>query len=482
MVCTSAPAGRLRLLGATLLWAFACALVIGGCTESVGQSAKLGEWTWPADKPVVLSGSPQRDAAAYAESEEQLTEADWQILEKIAPRPIWERIERARRRPGALEGKPAPPSRPAQGPDRPAPEDKPARSDKSNVTVDSLPGNRVRILYELQHYGGVMVTSAADSGTSRRTIMLTPADLKPLENLVGKQLTGEGSVVALPTENKLVITCPAAEKDHVISLLDNVDKPSRQAEITARIFEISHDFDFQFGAHMLIKHISSDNQQALASAFSPKAFVGSITNPVNGQVPDPGSALRLLQVFGNSGLTLDATFQALVDTGLVRVVSCPRMTVSAGQTAYMLAGQEMPIQSAKISNNNLVSESITYKPIGVQLYITPQIIGESDIKLHVMTVVSAVSGFAPLPKMGTETASAGLTNPIIDSREAETYVTVTDGSTLVIGGLRMVRTVTREAKIPGLGDLQVFEWLFKSHRSQKMVNDLYFFVTPKITG
>ena len=66
------------------------------------------------------------------------------------------------------------------------------------------------------------------------------------------------------------------------------------------------------------------------------------------------------------------------------------------------------------------------------------------------------------------------------SREAETAVTVEDRNTLVISGLRMVRTTSREEKIPGLGDIPLLGWLFKNHRSQQQHTDLYFFITPTL--
>jgi general secretion pathway protein D len=146
----------------------------------------------------------------------------------------------------------------------------------------------------------------------------------------------------------------------------------------------------------------------------------------------------------------------------------------------MLAGQELPIQSANIVNN-VLQTATQYKPVGVQLYITPQAVGDHRVKLHTISIVSSVSGFAPLPSMDGQTMSNNaLLNPIIDSREAETAVTIDDGSTLVISGLRMTRTATRENKTPGLGDVPGLGWLFKNHRSQQQQTDLYFFVTPKL--
>jgi type II secretory pathway component GspD/PulD (secretin) len=146
----------------------------------------------------------------------------------------------------------------------------------------------------------------------------------------------------------------------------------------------------------------------------------------------------------------------------------------------MLAGSELPIQQSTVVNSALQT-STTYKPVGVQLYITPQATGPDSVKLHAITVVSSVSGFVPLPTITGETSpSKLLVNPILDSREAETTVTIEDGSTLVFGGLRLIRTTSRESKIPGLGDIPGLGWLFKNHRSQKQQTDLYFFVTPTL--
>ena len=75
----------------------ACLLAVGGCTDSIRQYTRFGDWTRPVDKPVVLSGDPRRDAAAHQAGSKELSEADWEVLEKIAPRPVWERITDARR-------------------------------------------------------------------------------------------------------------------------------------------------------------------------------------------------------------------------------------------------------------------------------------------------------------------------------------------------------------------------------------------------
>ncbi len=454
----------------------AALMLLSGCSEAViRQYTRLGKWAQPADSPTVLSGSPSADQAAFDSSEASLSEADWHILERIAPRHIWERIDDARRDYRARTGRAA--TRPARAATRPAAPRTPARP---AARITKRPDGKLRIVYTLRHFGGSTATSTLDGGTQRRRINVKRVDLGPLVSLLTAQMAGKGTCAALPSRNAVVITCEESAREAALQLLADVDTPPRQVEIAARIFEVRHDFDFQYGARTILEHIAGDNTQRLASNFSTQGFLNSLSNPGLGDFAFQGSTMRLLQVFGNSGFMIDATFQALADTGLVKEVASPRMTVHAGRTGYMLAGQELPINSARFATDTIITEKTTYRPVGVQLYITPLTIAEDRVKLHVLTVVSSVAGFNPRMSLQGSDSVENLINPIFDSREAETSVTVPDGDTLVIGGLRMVRHITRERKVPGLGDIKWLEWLFKNQRSQRELSDLYFFVTPRI--
>jgi Flp pilus assembly secretin CpaC len=443
-----------------------------------------------ASDPLVVSGKPEFDTFAFKRSDQELGTARYNKAEKLAPTPAWEYFGDKKRtsvksgelvgadsdattRPGGFShGSTTQHAAPSTQPEKPL-ED----VDRASlpVTQVELPDGKMRLIWALQSYGGSVIASTRDPNTSRRTVAITPADLAPLVSVVTAHLGAAGTCVALPKENTLVITCDKNMKDSVMDLLAKVDVPARQVEITAKIFEVSQDFDFQQGANLLLNRIQTNGTQSAASTFNSQAFnnAGATGAPFN------GSVIKLMQVFQDAGLSLDASFQLLADNGLIRVVSAPRMTVAAGQTGYLLAGQELPIQSANFVNN-ILQTTTTYKPVGVQLYITPQAVGPDRVKLHTISIVSSVSGFSPLPTLTGQTAASSLINPIIDSREAETAVTIDDGSTLVISGLRMIRTTTRENKVPGLGDIPVLGWMFKNHRSQQQMTDLYFFVTPTL--
>jgi type II secretory pathway component GspD/PulD (secretin) len=458
----------------------------GGCASSVKQSAQFATNS-PAQKPMVISGKPARDTLANEAADQQLSESDWKLLEQLGPKAIWQRIAElngGKSRRAAPASTMASTTQPTQTFAKAPPTTRQALSIaemEKQTSIIPLPDGKVRMIYSLRNYGGTTVTTATDGGTQRRVVTSKPPDLTPLVAALASQL-GDGSTVApLPNENTLIITCAQPMKDSVLQLLAQLDQPPRQVEITAKMFEVSRDFDFQYGAQILLNHVASDNSQSLAGNFSAKSFANALqANGTANNNSAEGTILKLVRVFQDAGISVDATFTLLAESGLINVVAQPRMTVAVGQTGYMLAGSELPIQSSTIVNN-ATQTTTTYKPVGVQLYITPQALGPDTVKLHAISVVSAVSGFVPLPTIsGVETPSKLLVNPIIDSREAETTVTIEDGNTLVFGGLRMIRTTSRESKLPGLGDIPGLGWLFKNHRSQKQQTDLYFFVTPTL--
>jgi len=94
--------------------------------------------------------------------------------------------------------------------------------------------------------------------------------------------------------------------------------------------------------------------------------------------------------------------------------------------------------------------------------------------LHIIAEVSQVTSFEVI---GTE-------NPVpiarIDSRLAETTVTVRNGKTLIMGGLTSNEEVEREIKVPLLGDIPLIGWLFKGYRKAIIEKILVFTVKATI--
>jgi len=485
-----------RQTAAGAVAAAVCAIGLGGCAADDPQDIQLPHAAGSYNPPQVISSRSDADAAALASADQQLSQADWRLLEQYGPRPIWSKILGAPNR-AAAEGLPPPPGEgnslgpihpptiphaAATQPDAAAanPAEATPRLEASALpaTIRRVDGETLQILWTLRNYGGSTVTSSRDQSTNRREVETAQADLAPLLAVITDQLGDSVRCSALPADNRLILTCPAEDRHRVLDLLNRLDAAPPQVEINVKIFEVTQDFDFQQGTELILSHLAESGSQTATSIFSARRFLDAVTS--GGSGPVQGSVVNLMQVFEQAGVSVDLSFQLLAENGLVEVVSAPRMTVAVGETGYMLAGKELPIQSASLANG-VLKTSTQYKPVGVQLYITPRAAGDDHVKLHAISIVSSIAGFAPLPTM---TDSGGfdekLINPIIDTREAETTVTIGDGDTLVFSGLRMVRNITRENKIPWLGDVPGLGWMFKNHRTQQQSTDLYFFVTPHL--
>ena len=70
--------------------------------------------------------------------------------------------------------------------------------------------------------------------------------------------------------------------------------------------------------------------------------------------------------------------------------------------------------------------------------------------------------------------------PIIDTNKITTQALVENGGTVVIGGIYTLDTSNSTSKVPGLGDIPVLGWLFKSNNKTQDKKELLIFITPKI--
>ena len=100
--------------------------------------------------------------------------------------------------------------------------------------------------------------------------------------------------------------------------------------------------------------------------------------------------------------------------------------------------------------------------------ITPTLLAGG--KIHMLVDVK-VGSF-------TFTSDSGL--PEQTQRDSTTEVAVSEGDTLVIGGLRQQEMVKTVSKVPLLGDLPILGWLFKHEQEDIKHSVLTLFITPHV--
>ncbi len=173
---------------------------------------------------------------------------------------------------------------------------------------------------------------------------------------------------------------------------------------------------------------------------------------------------------GNHISSVNATLQALINTGKARILSRPSITTMSGETANILIGGRIPVP---VSDDGDVS--VEYHEYGIKLNIEPKVDSENKITSKVHAEVSTLDY-----SHGVKIDSFEV--PGIASREADTVVNVRSGMTMAIGGLLNSEDSKTISKIPLLGDLPIIGQFFRHTSKTRDNRELVILITPTVVS
>jgi len=228
-----------------------------------------------------------------------------------------------------------------------------------------------------------------------------------------------------------------------------------QVQVKVTVAEVQRNVAKQFGLNFTANDLT----------FGPLSFSGGTNLPFDVNSTTPASAS-----FGytqSGGGSLSAKISALEDTKLFKVLAEPTLTAISGESASFLAGGEYPVPTGRDQSGNI---TIEFKQYGVALAMTPIVLSDGRISLHVKTEVSELSS--------QSVTLNGLSINGLNVRRAETTLEMPSGGAMVIGGLMQDTDRQAVARLPGLGSLPVLGTLFRSRDFQRNETELVIIVTP----
>ena len=290
----------------------------------------------------------------------------------------------------------------------------------------------------------------------------------------------DASIVVDDRTNKLVIRETAASLARMKELLRELDRPTPQVLIEARLVEATRNFsqsmgiEWGFNANAQMASL----QQPPVSIFS-NAVGTPLTVPAAGTVPLPlaismpaASPTAAVGVIANAlfsnRLALGARISAGEQEGKARTLSAPKVATLDNQEAEIKQGQQVPYTTVDSSGRTVIA----FQDAFIRLKVTPHITNDRRISMKVEAersfpgdVVNYTGGFV-FP---------------INTRKATTNVLVGNGSTIVIGGLLQTDERFNESRVPWLGKVPMLSWLFKSTTiGPENKIELLIFLTPTI--
>jgi type IV pilus assembly protein PilQ len=201
----------------------------------------------------------------------------------------------------------------------------------------------------------------------------------------------------------------------------------------------------------------------------PTAFPTSIPAAVNLPVPGPAGAIGLIFGAVRDQLRLNMQLSALEQQSLARTLSTPRIVALDNQEAEIKQGEEVPFTTVDSSGRT----TITFKEAVLSLKVTPHVTADQRVSMKVRATDDS---------KGERIDFAGGFAFPFNKNEATSSILVDNGSTVVIGGVRKRREFTSEDRVPFLGEVPVFGWLFK-RRTENVEPEnleLLIFITPRI--
>ncbi|MFY0476922.1 type II and III secretion system protein family protein [Achromobacter marplatensis] len=169
-----------------------------------------------------------------------------------------------------------------------------------------------------------------------------------------------------------------------------------------------------------------------------------------------------------------ANLRLLQTNGMARVLAEPTLVAMTGQSASFLAGGELPIPEA----GGLGTVSVTFKPFGIGLTVTPTVLSRDRISLKVAPEASELDYNNGIRlSNGADVVSF---IPALRTRRADTTVELGDGESFVISGLVSRQTKAMVSKVPLLGDLPIIGAFFRGVDYSQDETELVIIVTPRL--
>jgi type IV pilus secretin PilQ/predicted competence protein len=314
------------------------------------------------------------------------------------------------------------------------------------------------------------------------TRFLSYAHAKDVLLPVKKFLSQRGDVVADERTNSLIISDIPAVLPQIDRIIQQLDRKTQEVEIEARVVAATRSFARDIGVQLGLGwgNGTTGLGGVQGVGVSPIVVGPQVGNPLYPVVGAPGATQ--VPLFSNLGATgptsglqfINATNNMRIDLiltmaesrGLLKILSRPRVVTQNNIQAVVKQGVKVPIVTqAQLGG----PPTVTYVDAFLRLTVTPQITSEGTIFLNVDVENT-------LPDFGN--AKNG--NPTLITQQATTQVLITDGGTVVIGGVIQTNNSLSIDQVPLLGDIPYLGNLFK-HRSIKTSDqELIFFITPRI--
>lgn len=299
----------------------------------------------------------------------------------------------------------------------------------------------------------------------------TPLDAKRAEQIAqlfvsgGEATTGQFSQTAAGGSaiGGVDINNPDSERrvSQIVNMLSIVGEDQVTLKVT--IAEVSRSVMRQLGVNMVGSGSNGINWSVLGD------------NPMGLGKPLSSSGFTI------GGSSLDAYFNAMEQSGVMKTLAEPTLTAVSGEKAtFRVGGEFNMVTDRDVDDDGTVAYEVEKIDYGIGLEFQPTVLSPGRISLKLRTQVSepTTEGSVPFETGGASNRLTGMNIISIRKRLADTTVELPSGGSMMIAGL--VRDDVRQQinGLPGLSKVPVLGALFRSRAFERNETELVVIVTP----
>lgn len=290
-----------------------------------------------------------------------------------------------------------------------------------------------------------------------------------LPNLQKILTKGRGSISVDERTNQIIMTDTADKIQQAQEIIKKLDKVTPQVLIEARIVQASTTFSREIGTNWSVAGGIANT--ATNAGIGPQPGMGALggTYGYNMALNLPVAAsnpatigFNFMRITG-SPLQLDAQLMVMDSMGEGKIVSTPRIVTLDNKKAVIKQGLKYPYNKLDYSGNTTTA----FEDIDLTLEVTPHVTADNRIDLQLHITKNDIGAVINNQQSFT-------------TKEAQTELLVNHGDTVVIGGIIQNTKNNDQSGVPGLSDLPVLGWLFKTHSVSTDKEELLIFITPQI--
>ncbi|MEN2994321.1 MAG: type IV pilus secretin PilQ [Thermodesulfovibrio sp.] len=292
-----------------------------------------------------------------------------------------------------------------------------------------------------------------------------------------KILSPKGTISIDERTRAVIVKDIPSVLDQIATIVENLDKPTRQILLETRIIEISSSFSKSLGFEWGIRWSPADTRTTIVGSVAGQlegAVLGgraplAINLPAStGNVTAPTSAFTIGYLNPSQTFALDLRISALQQSGKGKVISNPKVITLDNQKAKIVQGASIPYGEKDVQSGQI---STKFRDVAIIVEVIPHLIDDKSMLLDLSVIKEDLVEFINI---------GGVYAPRTTKIEGNTKVFLRDGETIVIGGIYKKTDTMTESKVPGIGDIPIIGELFKSRGRDESLYEVMIFVTPRI--